>query len=352
MEKRIFFFVPAFILCISFLSSRQGSSPNMVLVKGGTFDMGDVFKEGNENELPVHRVTVDDFYLSKYEVTVGEFREFVNETGYVTSAEHPVNMEKQMKIQKEIQECWKAKEKDISKLRKLYKRIMNFGGTGFWDVDKNQWTWSNDHNWRNPGFEQADNHPVISLSWDDAASYCNWLSKKEGLPPAYNVETGELLDKNGRPAADITKVKGYRLPTEAEWEYAARERGKKVRFGNGKNTASSEDINFDGCRGDYHYLQKYEFRKGTVPVGSFKPNSIGLHDMSGNGWEWCSDYYGPYSEEDVHNPHVSERSGINGRVIRGGRWGGSAFDVRVFAREQYTSNNRCNNSGFRVARSE
>jgi len=352
MKTRIFILLAILILCALFHNSRLSSNRNMILVKGGTFEMGDVFNEGNEDELPVHKVTVNDFYLCNNEVTVDEYREFVNETHYITSAEHPVNMEEQMKILKEIQEQWKNGGKDIPELRKLYKQMLNFGGTGFWDVNENQWTWSNEHNWRNPGFEQSDNHPVVSLTWDDAVSYLNWLSKKESLPPAYNVGTGELLDKNGKPTADITEVKGYRLPTEAEWEFAARERGEKVRFGNGKNTASSEDINFDGGRGDFSYLIKSGFRKGTVPIGSFKPNSLGLYDMSGNGWEWCSDYYGSYPKENTLNPHVSERTGINGRVMRGGRWGGSAFDVRVFAREQYTSNNRCNNSGFRIARSK
>jgi formylglycine-generating enzyme required for sulfatase activity len=142
-------------------------------------------------------------------------------------------------------------------------------------------------------------------------------------------------------------VKGYRLPTEAEWEYAARERGKQVRFGNGEDVARASEINFDAREGDSSYVETGEWRQNTVPVGSFNPNGLGLYDMSGNVWEWCSDHLRPYSDQNQINPY--ESTGAR-RAARGGRWGGGARELRVAARFGWASEDRCNNIGFRVAR--
>ncbi len=150
---------------------------------------------------------------------------------------------------------------------------------------------------------------------------------------------------------DITKVRGFRLPTEAEWEYAARGGGKTIRFGNGRNIARSSEINFDAGSSAHAYSEKGRYRKQTVPVGSFKPNDLGLFDMAGNVWEWCSDFVGPYRSEDEVNPYST--SGVDSRrAARGGRWGGSAPELRVSTRMGWTSSDRCNNIGFRLARSK
>lgn len=332
------------------MSCKQQSHPdNMVFVKGGVYEMGDVFNEGEDNEKPVHQVKVDDFYLGKYEVTVKEFRVFIKETAYETSAEGPKDWQKQLELLEEIRRLYEAKERNKTKIAEISRKILFYGGSGYWKTDNNTWDYSVDFYWQNPGFEQSDMDPVICISWVDAIHYCNWMSNRENLPVAYDIDTEELLDEHGNPKEDIKKVKGYRLPTEAEWEYAARERGKKILFGNGENIARSSQINFDADRGDFSYLEKGEFHKKTIPVGSFKPNNLGLYDMSGNAWEWCCDYFGSYSSKSQKNTYKS--TGFN-RVIRGGRWGGNAFEIRVFARDDYLSNNRCNNSGFRIARSK
>lgn len=137
------------------------ATPEMVLVKAGTFQMGNIIKdiEGSDNEEPVHTVRLTyDFYIGKYEVTFNEYDAYCEETG-------------------------KSKKRDR-------------------------------------GWGRGE-RPIIYVNWSEAVAYCNWLSEKEGLAKAYDSE-GNLLDRTGKQTTDITKVQGYRLPTEAEWEYAAR----------------------------------------------------------------------------------------------------------------------------------
>lgn len=319
---------------------------NMILIPGGTFMMGDVFGEGRENETPVHEVTLSPFYLAAYEVTVGEFKKFVGETGYLTSAEAPVDMDTLREMMKRAASGSHTPEE----MQEFKKKMLLMGGTGFWDAEKRRWLgYEPQINWRNPGFEQTDADPVVAVSPDDVMQYCNWLSTKAGLPVAYDVVTGDMLDDRGKPTLDITRVRGFRLPTEAEWEFAAREGGRKVRFGNGSDIARSSEINFQGDAGEYEYLESGEYLKRTTPVGSYPPNGLGLYDMSGNAWEWAGDRFATYSSESQVNPYDSVGSG---HALRGGRWGGDAFEARVFHRSSWVRNDRCNNSGFRVARSK
>jgi formylglycine-generating enzyme len=164
--------------------------------------------------------------------------------------------------------------------------------------------------------------PVINVNWVDATEYCQWLSDSTG--------------------------KKYRLPTEAEWEYAARERGKKLRFGNGKNEANPSEINFDGSP---VFKQKYSvvggFRQKALAVDSLKANALGLYNFSGNVLEWCSDFYGNYSRDAVRNP-TGALDGIY-RVIRGGSWRNSAQGCRATFRGYSTPTFRGYYVGFRLA---
>ena len=318
---------------------------DLVLVRGGTFQMGDVFGEGEANERPVHSVTLTDFYLQRHEVTVAQFRAFVEETGYSTSAEGPMDMEARRKIMEQFASGAASEEE----MKRLHEQFLLLSGAGYWDAEARAWTGYNPNtNWRTPGFVQAESHPVVSVSWDDAIRFCNWLSRNAGLPPAYDEESGALLDERGEPTGDVTAVRGYRLPTEAEWEYAAREGGREVRFGNGENTARSSQIVFNADVGEYPYLDRGAYEGRTLPVGSYLPNALGLYDMSGNAWEWVSDTYGPYDGGSLRNPYIVVG---DERILRGGRWGGSAFEIRASHRSSWVKNDRCNNSGFRVARS-
>jgi len=245
-----------------------------VLVEGGTFTMGDTWRDGYYDEKPTHKVTFTyNFYIGKYEITFDEYDVFCEATGR----------------SKPDDEGW---------------------GRG--------------------------NRPVINVSWNDAIAYCNWLSEREKLPKAYD-NNGNLLDKDGKVTTDPSKVFGYRLPTEAEWEYAARGGNKSK----GYKYSGSDNV------GDVAWYDSNSGSK-TQEVGKKAPNELGIYDMSGNVWEWCSDWYGGYSSSAQTNPYNSTAGSY--RVDRGGSWGSNATGARVadrdFGMPTYTSYNL----GFRICR--
>jgi formylglycine-generating enzyme required for sulfatase activity len=236
----------------------------MVHIRGGWFEMGS--NEGKENEKPVHPVYVNDFYMGKYEVTKGDFLEFVGETEYRTDAEK---------------------------------------GGGSFVLDGEEWKQKNDASWLNPYFKQTNDHPVVCVSWNDVIAYCNWRSDMEGLTPVYTIEKDKV-------SADFN-AKGYRLPTEAEWEYAARCGGKgyKYLWGDGDPLGKRGGNIADEALQRAYTKSKLAIWKGyddgyvyTAPVGSFDPNEFGLYDMTGNVWEWCWDWYGEdyYKNSPKKNP--------------------------------------------------
>jgi formylglycine-generating enzyme len=175
------------------------------------------------------------------------------------------------------------------------------------------------------GFKNCDQCPVEEVSWDEVQDFLKKLNAK-------------YPERN------------YRLPTEAEWEYAAREGGRAVLFGNGKNVLDSKDANFNASNA---YKKAYSiggtYRQKTTPVGSFAPNALGLYDMAGNVWEWCSDWYGAYAAGSQTNP-TGPSSGSY-RVLRGGSWYLDAQNCRVSYRPSYAPKNRNLNIGFRLASS-
>jgi len=318
----------------------QSEMVDMRLIEGGTFRMGDVFDEDVRFATPVHEVTVASFYLNKYEVTVEEFSAFVRQTGYVSSAEKGDNGTPP------------TGKVPAPRTQAEYDARLASRGAFILDPVARETSWGPGASWRNPLYQQGPRDPVVCVSWTDAVNYCNWLSTKEGLPVAYDVRTGDLLDTEGQSTTDVTKVRGYRLPTEAEWEYAARERGRKVRFGNGQDFARLAEMNFKASEGEFEYAEKGKVRAKTVPVGSYRPNSLGLYDMSGNVWEWCSDLVGRYPDKAQTNPY--QQQGLMGprRAARGGPFAGDASVARVSARIGWVADDRCNNIGFRIARSK
>lgn len=257
----------------------------MVRIEGGSFVMGSPASEPDRFRDEVQRqVTISSFYIAKYPVTVGEFRRFVETTGYVTDVEMdggaPVRID------------------------------------GNWEIKE-------DANWMNPYFNQAEDHPVVFVSWFDAIQYCNWLSEQAGLTPAYTVNSWGY---NWIITWDWN-ADGYRLPTEAEWEYACRA-GTTTPFNTGNNITTYQ-ANYDGRR-PYNNNAQGEFRRGTTPVGTFAANPWGLYDMHGNVWEWCWDWYGAYAS----GAQIDPNGAVSGefRVIRGGSWRGAGQDIRSAGR--------------------
>ncbi len=182
----------------------------------------------------------------------------------------------------------------------------------------------------------GDNYPVYYVTWWDAIKYCNAMNKKEGLPKAYDESTGDLLDENGRVTTDIKKVRGYRLPTEAEWEYAA------------KGGSKSQGYKYSGSN-NVGEVAEYEGNndRSTKPVGGKKPNELGIYDMSGNVWEWCSDWYGAYMG-DATDPYMGNKA--SNRVDRGGSWLNSTENVRAAYRYYDKPDSSDFNLGFRLSR--
>ncbi|MDX2282960.1 MAG: formylglycine-generating enzyme family protein [Bacteroidia bacterium] len=243
--------------------------PEMVLVKGGAFWMGS--EDGDANEKPVHQVTVDDFYLGKYPVTVSEYLAFCRQTG----GNWPEWMKQGSRYHYQ------------TGTDNRYKRL----GDAL----------------------TSDRNPVVGVSWHDAVAYCAWLSKQAG--------------------------QRWRLPTEAEWEYAAGGAGDRTKW-----AGTSEESKL----GDYAWYRANSGSK-THPVGQKQPNELGLYDMSGNVWEWCSDWYKAYSSDAQAGPQ-GPADGAH-RVARGGSWRRDPVDARVSVRRDWHPGSRRHYLGFRLARS-
>jgi len=279
---------------------------NMIYVEGGTYTMGDVWGDGKDDETPTHEVKVNSFYMSKYEVTHAKYIEFLNRKGVSSDG--------------------------------------SYNGNELIDMDYEGCAISHDNSFYFEGNQYAQDKqcPVINVTWYGAVEYCNWRSKQDGLTKAYTISSGSVecdWDANG-----------YRLPTEAEWEYAARSGGQDNRKWSGTNSKSE--------LGDYawYYLSADTDGNGkgdkTFPVGTKKPNELGLYDMSGNVYEWCWDWYdsGYYSESPLDNP-TGPSSGSY-RVLRGGSWRGIANFSRTAYRSNYLPSGTHNYHSFRLLRTE
>jgi len=257
---------------------------NMVRIQGGTFTMGSSANEPERrNDETQHQVTVSSFYIGKYQVTQKEYQELMG---------------------------------------------------------------------KNPSLFKGDNLPVERVSWYDAVEYCNALSLKEGLMPAYTIDK-DRSDANNKNENDTLRwlvtlnknANGYRLPTEAEWEYACRA-GTTTPFNTGNNITTG-NANYNG-NNPYNNNSKGEYRQKTTNVGSFSPNPFGLYDMHGNVCEWCWDWYGSYASGEQKDPTGAISDFY--RVVRGGSWDDSGQDLRSAFRNGLTPLGSRDDFGFRLVR--
>jgi formylglycine-generating enzyme required for sulfatase activity len=234
--------------------------PRMVWIPGGEFTMGSDAESAWPEERPAHRARVDGFWLDRAEVTNAQFRAFVEATHYVTTAEKPPVLED---IMSQVPPGTPPPAPE-----KLVPGSMVFtppaGRVDLRDFSQ-WWTWTPGADWRHPegpvsSIEGRDDHPVVQVSWDDAVAYARWA--------------------------------GERLPTEAEWEFAARGGLDAKPYTWGDGPPADDRILANIWQGEFpHTNTAADGYGGTAPVGSFPPNGYGLYDMAGNVWEWCADWF-------------------------------------------------------------
>jgi formylglycine-generating enzyme required for sulfatase activity len=254
--------------------------------------------EGYSDELPLHTVYVSGFYMDKYDVTKAS-----------------------------------------------------------WDTVY-QWAIAHGYTFDNAGSGKASTHPVQTIDWYDCVKWCNARSEKEGKTPAYYTDAGlSVRYRTGQVAPYVNWGSGYRLPTEAEWEKAARGGASGQRFPWG-NTILWSQANYyadplsdGGYAYDVNPTSGYDpaFNDGIVPytspVGYFAANGYGLYDMAGNVWQWCWDWYGSYSSGAQTDPRGPTSGSF--RVYRGGSWDFHAFDCRTANRYSFHPTDGIYNIGFR-----
>lgn len=313
------------------MSKREISDNEMVLIPKGEYLMGGNNEQADPDEFPKHTVKVDQFWMDKHEVTNSDFEKFVKSTNYITVAEKKINWEQ---IKKQLPPGTPKPAESLllpgSLIFQPTAGPVPLDNVGQW------WHWTLGADWRHPEGPNSNistrmNHPVVHISWEDAKAYAQWAGK--------------------------------RLPTEAEWEWAARG-GKNdpiYPWGNEPAEKSNKKANF--WQGFFPYQNtSLDGFVGTAPVQSYEANGYGLFDMAGNVWEWCSDWYrfdayegkgqkinpkGPGTSFDPKEPYTPKR------VIRGGSFlcnDSYCSGYRVSRRMKSSEDSGSSHTGFRCVR--
>jgi formylglycine-generating enzyme required for sulfatase activity len=310
-------------------SSLEANHEGMVWIEGGTFVMGAEDQEGRADEYPSHNVKVKGFWIDATEVTNKQFQQFVDATGYVTTAERAPDWNE---LKKQLPPGTPKPPDSVLVAASLVfvqqPAAVGLGDPSMW------WTWKKGASWRHPQgpgstIKGKENFPVVHVSWDDAMAYCKWSGK--------------------------------RLPTEAEWEYAARG-ANRAKYPWGNEDVEDHQPKANTWQGKFPSLNTaWDGFDNTSPVKSFQSNSYGLYDMAGNVWEWCADWYqhdyykkigqslvenpaGPSSSFDPDEPTVPKK------VVRGGSFLCNASyckGYRVSSRMKTATDTGLEHTGFR-----
>lgn len=305
----------------------------MVLIKGGVFEMGGDNFQADQDEYPKHTVKVSSFYMDATAVTNDQFKKFVDATGYITTAEQKPDWEE---LKKDLPPGTPKPDDEMLVAASLvFKQTpgpVNLNDYGQW------WEWMPGANWKHPQGPQSNlegkgNYPVVHVSYFDALAYCKWAGK--------------------------------RLPTEAEWEYAARGGLENNIYLWGNEHINTGKAKANSWEGKFPYLNtNKDGFVGIAPVGSYPANSYGLYDMAGNVWEWCSDWYdadyyksfgnkvvedpqGPAKSFDPVDPYTPKRS------LRGGSFlcnDSYCSGYRVARRMKSSPDTGLEHTGFRCVK--
>lgn len=302
----------------------------MALIPAGELSMGGDNEQADANEYPKHKVQIKSFWMDVTEVTNTEFKAFIDATGYVTVAERAIDWEE---MQSQLPPGTPKPPDSL-----LAPGALVFSPTsGPVPLDNPQvwWQWVLGADWKHPLGPQSSisdimDHPVVQVSWEDAMAYCEWAGK--------------------------------RLPTEAEWEWAARGGKVNVIYPWGDNELGDQKANFYQGVFPFNNTSKDGF-EGTAPVKSFEPNGYGLYDMAGNVWEWCQDWYDVsyYDKQAASKANTSgpERAfnpampTLQEKIVRGGSFlcnEDYCSGYRTARRMGSTVDTGLNHTGFRCVR--
>jgi formylglycine-generating enzyme required for sulfatase activity len=312
----------------------DSSSKGMVYIPGGTFLMGSNESGKYGDEAPQHWVNLKSFWMDATEVTNAQFAAFISATGYVTTAEKAPDWNE---LKKALPPgTLKPSDDQLVAASLVFQQTaspVDFNNYGQW------WKWVEGANWKHPEGMKSDiigkeNYPVVHVSWYDAMAYCKWAGK--------------------------------RLPTEAEWEYAARGSQINAKYPWGQEAVTKGESKMNSWEGAFPYSNnKKDGYVKLAPVKQYPSNKYGLFDMAGNVWEWCSDWYdagyyktfsadtvtnpqGPKKSDDPYEPYTPKKS------LRGGSFlcnDSYCSGYRVARRMKSSPDTGLENTGFRCVKS-